>query len=150
MRVVVDTVEDLARRLLAELRERLVQRGREQVAAQPPLGAVDDARPGHQPGAVEQRATHHARGQHQQRRRGRGLGHPAGDDGADRLPDGTHDEAHEGERRCGSLEAPPVEPAAGVSRGVRTGGAGVRRSACGQAGAGVRGRGGHRADPKPG
>ena len=54
VRVVVDAVEHLAHGLLRERRERLVQRGVEQVRAQPALGPVDDPGPDRAGHGVEQ------------------------------------------------------------------------------------------------
>ena len=112
MGVVVDPVQHLADRLLGERRQRLVQRGVEQVGAQPALGPVDDTGPQRAAGGVEDRGADDAeREQPDQRRRGvlgqlpRDQRAQGGADGGDRArtpaPTPARDRAASASRRCG-------------------------------------------------
>ena len=112
--VVVDTVEDLARCLLAQHGQRLAQGGREQVGAQAALGAVDHAGPHELPHGVHDGVAHHAGGEQREGgSRGR-LGHPAGDDSGERAGDGGEHQAGQGDDGGGRGQAPPVEPTGGI------------------------------------
>jgi hypothetical protein len=82
VRVVVDAVEHLADGLLGQHRKGLLQRGLQQVAAQPPLGPVHHSPPGRPRHGVQQCGADDGQGQGGDQRRGGTLGQPSCHHGA--------------------------------------------------------------------
>ncbi len=125
--VVVDAVEDLPHRLLRQRRERLAQRGVEQVVPQPPLGPVGHGGP--QPAAegVDGGSPDDAGGEHPQEGPRDLVGEPPRHHGAERRADGSGGERQECRTGRGAPEAVPghgavisgASTAAGHSHGER-------------------------------
>ncbi len=105
VRVVVHPVQHFADGLLAQHRQRLAQRGSQQVATQPTLRTVHDAGPQHQPDHVEQGRTDDAPGEQHHQAGRRPLGQAAGHHRAQGHPHGTDARGHEGGRGGRTSEA---------------------------------------------
>jgi hypothetical protein len=107
--VVVDPVQDLAHSLLGQGRERLVQRGVEEVRPQPALGPIDGSGPQRAAHGVEHRGTDDAHGQQLDQGRRGVLGEASGEQRAQGGADGSDGTGHECARRDRPPKPPPVD-----------------------------------------